>query len=84
MYPDRLKRINSIYNPISAIYILGFDINTILWFSIPIYFPINKVKNSTDEDVIIINEKLIRNNTIIFYSISLMLIWFFTGMLFIL
>ena len=82
MYPDRLKNINSIFNPLSTIYILGFDFNTILWFSIPFYFPNNKVKQSPDEEIKIINKKLIRNNTLIFYSISMMLIWFFTGMLF--
>jgi len=84
MHPDRLKNINSIFNPFSTIYILGLDVKTILWFSIPIYFPNNKVKQSSDKEIIIINKKLIRNNTIIFYSISLMLIWFFTGVLFIL
>lgn len=84
MYPERLKNINSIFNPLSAIYILGFDINTILWFSTPIYFLNNKVKKSSDEEISIINNKLLSNNTIIYYSISLMLIWFLSGMLFVL
>ncbi len=81
MYPERLKRINSIFNPLSVFYILGFEINTILWFSIPVYFPNNKVKKSSDKKINIITEKLLRNNTIIFYSISLLIIWVFVGIL---
>lgn len=83
MFPERLKNINSIFNPLSAIYILGFDVSTILWFSTPIYFLNNKVKKNHDEEISIINKKLLSNNTRIYYSIALLLIWFFFGTLFI-
>jgi len=84
MYPNQFKRINTIYNPLLVIYLLKLDFDMLLWFSLPIYFPNNKVKQSSSEEINIINKKLIRNNTAIFYSISLMLIWIITGMLFIL
>ncbi len=81
MYPEHLKGINSYCNPLSVIYILGFNINIILWFSIPIYWAKNKVLNGKNKQIIIINEKLLKNNTLILYSTSLILIWFFIGML---
>ncbi len=77
MYPERLKSINSYLNPLLTIYLLGFDISTILWFSLPFYFPNNTVKKSSNKRIIDINEKLTRNNTKIFYSILRLHMWFF-------
>ncbi len=83
MYPHYLKGIKSFYNPLSAIYILGFDLGIAFWFSIPIYWVKDSVKKSCDKHIILLNKKLLRNNTLIVYSVSLLLIWWFLGVVFI-
>jgi Na+/proline symporter len=83
MYPGKLKQINSIYNPFSVFYILGFNIETILWFSTPIYFSKNKINESFSKEITNTIDKLLRNNIRIYFSISILLIWFFIGLLFV-
>ncbi len=38
LFPDKSMKSYSFFNPLSIIYILGLDIEFILWYNLPIYF----------------------------------------------
>ncbi len=83
MYPLYFKGVNSFYNPFSIIYILGFNLGIVLWFSTPIYWVKDSIKKSRNKHIIILNKKLLKNNNLVIYSISLVVIWWFLGIIFI-